>query len=197
VHETQIETIREAVDWMADTQGRTIFIVSPETGRVLTFAGVKEQSLAIASWFHKAGLQRGARVAVLMDNGLFTVQLFLGSMYAGLVSVPLDVRAGAAQLAATLDHCDVQMLFVEDQYKAIAQEAMSRISRRAVQVITSELDSFANQIVTPLDDLPSAAPEGEDPGVADVRIGQRGSAKGGDTFPAIAACPWAQLNFCA
>src|SRR5271169_5191537 len=111
-----------------------------------------------------------------MDNGLFTVHLFLGTMYAGLVSVPLDVRAGAAPLASTLDHCDAKVLFVEDQYKAIAEEAMSRISR-PVQVITADLDSFANQIVTPLDDLISAAPEGEDPALLMYTSGSVGEPK--------------------
>ena len=38
------------------------------------------------------------KIAFLMDNGLFAAQLFLGAMYGGFVSVPLNVRAGVSRV---------------------------------------------------------------------------------------------------
>ena len=64
------------------------------------------------------GLERGDKVAFLMDNGLVTAQLFLGTMYGGFVAVPLNVRAGVTQLSYMLDHCDAKVVFVEEQYTA-------------------------------------------------------------------------------
>lgn len=160
--EAEIQSVREAIDGMAQTQGEGVFLLSPETGRVLTFADLKKQSLAIASRLQKAGLQRGDKVAFLMDNGLFTVQLFLGTMYAGLVSVPLNVRAGVAQIAYMLEHCDARVIFVEHQYQALAELAMAGVSRPA-QMNIADLDGFADATATPFDDPPWAAPEGKDP----------------------------------
>ena len=58
--------------------------------------------------------------------------------------MPLNVRAGAAQLAYTLDHCDAKVVFVEDQYAALAREALLGVSR-TVQVIPADVDSFASE----------------------------------------------------
>ena len=45
----EFESVRDAIDWMAHTRGEAVFLVSPETGRVLTFAGLREKSLAIST----------------------------------------------------------------------------------------------------------------------------------------------------
>ena len=115
--EREMETIRELIDRMALARGEDVFLISPETGRVLTFRALQKQSKAISARLRRVGLEPGDKVAFLLDNGLFTVQLFLGTMYGGFVSVPLNVRAGVSQLAYTLDHCDAKVLFVEDQYR--------------------------------------------------------------------------------
>ena len=114
---------------MARTRGGNVFLISPETGRTLTFAGLRQEARAISARLRQAGLERGDKVAFLMDNGLFTVQLFLGTMYSGLVTVPLNVRAGVDQLAYTLDHSDAKVLFIEGQYAALAREALVGVSR--------------------------------------------------------------------
>lgn len=57
MHDGETSSIREAVDLLALRQGEAVFLISPETGRVLTFAGLREQSLAISARLHEAGLQ--------------------------------------------------------------------------------------------------------------------------------------------
>ena len=174
--ESEIRTIRDAIDRMARAQGGTPFLISPETGRLLTYAGLKEESLAIASRFQDSGLKRGDKVAFLMNNGLFSVQLFLGTMYAGLVAVPLDVRSGVEQLASTLDHCDAKLVFVEAQFVATAREAISG-TYRAAEVITANIDTFASELFAPSNELPSTAPDGEDPALLIYTSGTVGRPK--------------------
>ena len=82
----------------------------------MTYAGLQEKCRAISTRLRQAGLKRGDKIAFLMDNGLFTAQLFLGTMYAGLVSVPLNVRGGVSQLSYMLDHCDAKVVFVSNEY---------------------------------------------------------------------------------
>ncbi len=74
----EITTIRELIDRMAVTNPEVTFLISPETGRVLTFLGLQEQSRLLSAQLRQAGLERGDKVAFLLDNGLFTAQLFLG-----------------------------------------------------------------------------------------------------------------------
>src|ERR1700679_954626 len=80
----EVMTVRELVDRMAKARPDASFLVSPETGEVLTFLGLKEQSEVLSTRLQQWGLERGDKVAFLMDNGLFTAQLFFGVMYGGL-----------------------------------------------------------------------------------------------------------------
>lgn len=77
------ETIRDLIDGMAGARPEATFLISPETKRVLTFREFQRQSRILASKLRHLGLTHGDKIAFLMDNGLFTVQLFLGRCTAG------------------------------------------------------------------------------------------------------------------
>jgi long-chain acyl-CoA synthetase len=59
-------------------------------------------------------------------------------MYGGLVSVPLNVRAGVSQLSYMVEHCEAKVVFVGDEYEALATEVMTQV-RRPVRVIKSDV----------------------------------------------------------
>jgi acyl-CoA synthetase (AMP-forming)/AMP-acid ligase II len=144
----EINTVRELVDRRANTQPDLPFLISPETGRVLTFKGLQEQAHHLSRRFRQMGLEFGDKVAFLMDNGLFTAQLFLGAMYGGFVSVPLSVRAGVSQLSYTLDHCDAKVVFVGSQYNALIKEIMAQVGR-PIEIISADIDSCPEVSETP------------------------------------------------
>ena len=158
--DTEVMTIRDLIDRMAGTQPDDAFLIGPETGRVLTFKGLQEQAHRLHSRFRQMGLEHGDKIAFLMDNGLFTAQLFLGAMYGGFVSVPLNVRAGVSQLSYTLDHCDAKVVFVGSQYDALIKEVMAHV-RRPVEVISADLDGCLEVGDAPsiADTLPSVGPK--------------------------------------
>ena len=138
--DSEINTVRDLIDCRAGTQPDLAFLISPETGRVSTFKGLREQAHHLCARFRQLGLERGDKIAFLMDNGLFTAQLFLAAMYGGFVSVPLNPRAGVSQLSYMLDHCDAKVAFVASQYDALIKEAMAPI-RRPVEIISADPDS--------------------------------------------------------
>jgi amino acid adenylation domain-containing protein len=111
-----------------------------------------------------------------MDNGLFTVQLFLGAMYGGFVSVPLNVRAGVSQLSYVLDHCDAKVVFVGAEYAALIAEVMAQV-RRTVRVIPADIDSIPAAGVTSLDPAASTLPAPEDPALLMYTSGSTGQPK--------------------
>jgi len=135
----EVHTLRELIDLRSTDARDRAFLISPETGRQLTFAGLQAQSRLLDARLREAGLKPGDKVAILMDNGLFTAQLFLGVMYGGYVAVPLNVRAGVSQLSYTLAHCDAKAVFVEAQYDALLKEVLTE-SRCKVRVLPAEVD---------------------------------------------------------
>jgi amino acid adenylation domain-containing protein len=136
-----ISTIRELIDWRAEGIGGVDFLVGPETGRRVTFAGLKADARALGGRLQRLGLQPGEKIAFMMDNGLFTAQLFLGAIYSGFVAVPLNVRAGVSQLSYTLDHCDAKVVFVQEKYAATIKEVLASV-RHPVQVVATDVDNF-------------------------------------------------------
>ncbi len=138
---SQVTSIRDLVDQAARTLPEAPFLISPKTRRTLTFQSLQQQLRSLTAQLQQAGLERGDKVAFLMDNGLFSAQLFLGAMYGGFVSVPLNVRAGVSQLSYMLDHCDAKVVFVGNAYEDLAKEAMSGV-RRAVRLIPADVDRF-------------------------------------------------------
>lgn len=131
--------IREAIDSMAQAKPETAFLISPETGTAVTFQELRQQSILLFSMLHGAGLKNGDKIAFLMDNGLLTVRLFLGTIYGGYVAVPLNVRAGVVQLSYMLDHCDAKVVFVADEYTTLLSEALGSV-RRDIRVIYANVD---------------------------------------------------------
>jgi amino acid adenylation domain-containing protein len=160
--DSEVMTFRELIDRRARTQPEACFLISPETGGVLTFRGLQEQASFLSTQLRQAGLERGGKVAFLLENGLFTAQLFLGAMYGGFVSVPLNVHAGVSQLSYTLDHCDAKVVFVAEENATLIAEVMAHV-RRTIQVIPADLDGFHATGETPPQATPLAvvAPEDE------------------------------------
>src|SRR3984885_909544 len=158
---TEVTTIRELIDRMVEMQPKATFLVSPDMGEVLTFLGLQEQSEVLSARLQQWGLERGDKVAFLMDNSLFAARLFLGVMYGGLVSVPLNVHAGVTQLSYMVEHCDAKVVFVDDEHAALMTEVMIQV-RRPVRVIPCDADNLAAMHDTTPPRTQTAAPSPED-----------------------------------
>lgn len=78
-----------------------------EGGRRLTWAGVAEQSGALARAFRAEGLRPGDRIAIDLPNGIEWVVTLLAAAEAGLVVVPLDPGLGYHELKYQLRHAEV------------------------------------------------------------------------------------------
>ncbi len=172
-----IRTIRELVDWMAESCPAATFLVSPETGRELTFKGLQEHSVLLAGQLLSMGVEKSDKVAFLMDNGLFTAQLFLGTMYGGFVSVPLNVRAGPLQLSYTLDHCDAKLIFVSNEYRTLVHEVLADI-QRPIQVIEVDESGVFGRGESTSQAMPLPALEPEDAALLMYSSGSTGQPKG-------------------
>ncbi len=157
-----VQTVSQLVSLRAAEQPAVPFLISPETGRQLTFGGLQEQSRQLYARFRQIGLERGDKIAFLLDNGLFTAQLFLAAIANGFVAVPLNVRAGVSQLSYTLDHSDAKVVYVEPQYESLLKEVLAVVPRK-LHVETVGVDQFP-------DNMPAASAEPPVTAASDVAL---------------------------
>ena len=112
-----MHTVKSIIDSQAQAQAESVFLISPEINYELTYAELRQSAIELDQHLAAMGIERGEKVAFLMSNGLWSAKLFLGAMYSGRIIVPLNAVCGADQLAYVIDHCDAEILFVEDDIK--------------------------------------------------------------------------------
>ncbi len=125
-------TVRALIDRMAELRTHETFLIAPEARCQVTFRELREHSRELAHRLSGLGLCKGDKVGFLLDNGVFTAELFLGSMYGGFIPVPLNPHAGRSQLAYTLGHAEANAVFVSDEYSELLRSAMGGTRRATV-----------------------------------------------------------------
>ncbi|MDD9821423.1 MAG: AMP-binding protein [Gammaproteobacteria bacterium] len=157
-------TIREQIDAQARQRGDAAFVIEPESGRALTFAQLKHGADALGVRFDRRGIARQDKVAFLLDNGAWAVQLLLGIMAAGRVAVPLNAVAGRTQLQYVLDHSDAELVFVAPRYTDKLNELLAGIER-GIEVVETPPDAgprWDDSVVANDDDVTAVADAGDD-----------------------------------
>ena len=85
----------------------------------LSYADLHARSSHIAEAMHALGIRRGDHIGILMGNNAAWVTLFFGAAMIGAVTVPVNTRFKAAELAFCLRQADVKALFVADKFLKI------------------------------------------------------------------------------
>ncbi len=112
-----METVRSLIDTWADDDPSATFLVAPEFEKILSAAALRAAAVTVADRLAELGLGKGDKAAFLLDNGLWTTALFLGTLYAGRAIVPLNAVAGEQQLRYVLEHSDSRVLFVSARHR--------------------------------------------------------------------------------
>ena len=123
------QSVRSLIDWRATASPHATYFVSPDTGRELTFYGLRQRALSVAWILRDHGLAPGDSVALLAPNSLEAVVLFAGIMAAGYVVTPLNLLLTPERLAYVLDHSDCRLVFVAPGQKSALRQALSLIAR--------------------------------------------------------------------
>ena len=133
-----MKTVREIVDHHARERGDRTFLIAPDTGHEINFCGLRDGIDTIGDELDRIGIESGARVAFLLNNGAWTAWLLLGVMASNRVIVPLNAVAGRLQLQHVLGHSDAGIVLVSDEYRGRLEELLKNVDREVTIVTVDE-----------------------------------------------------------
>ena len=151
-----MKTIRHHVDLQARTQPDAPYLIAPETGRILTYAKLRTDSIELGRYLLAQGLTKSDKVALMLHNGYQTGRLLIGVMYAGFTVAPLNLLSQRSQLAYVLDHSDTRLVFTSTELEGPLRAALTEI-KRDIKVVV--IDPDAESIFTGVagGDLPAVS----------------------------------------
>ncbi len=149
-------TVQDALARAVALAGDVEALVAPD-GRV-TFSELAGEVSALRAALASAGVQRGDRVGLCLGNGVAFEALFLALGTLGAVTVPLNTRLKAEEIAYALRQSRVSVLFTADRLLNVDFIA---ILREVLPGLESELPGAAfpelRQVVIIGDEVPAAA----------------------------------------
>ena len=111
-----------------------------ETGKLCTFAQLKDRAMRIGAALYALGARQGDRVGIMSQNSYEYMELILSVPAAGLIFVPVNFRLAPREMAGVLSDAGPVVLFVDEQYVKTAQEIREAIPsvREFVHIGTAE-----------------------------------------------------------
>lgn len=101
-----------------------------------TYEDIFSGSLAIANWLVDIGLQKGDRVAILMDNPSEYIKSYFGILMAGGVVVALNIQTSVRIVEYQINHCEIFAILTQVKFiKYLREFSGSLPSVKAVAVI--------------------------------------------------------------
>ena len=149
-----METVRDCIERHADASAERLFLIAPDSEQSLSFAQLKSAVDDLGRQLDRLGLARGAKVAFLLNNGYWTLRLFLVVMASNRVIVPLNAVAGTDQLVHVLGHSDSEVVFVAPGYREKLDQIMAQVERSIRVIETTD----ENGPAWPQDESPVASP---------------------------------------
>jgi long-chain acyl-CoA synthetase len=103
-------------------------------GTTLTYGALDAASRAFAAWLQSRGIERGARVALMMPNVLQYPIAIVGTLRAGCTVVNVNPLYKARELEFQLNDAGAEVIVVLENFAAVVQEALPRTQVKHVVI---------------------------------------------------------------
>ena len=124
-----MDTVRQYIDHYSSVQSESTYLIAPDTSLKFSYTELKRQVDEIGHALDSLGIDKGAKIAFLANNGAWTTLLYLGVMANARVIVPLNAVAGSIQLEHVLKHSDSELVFVSPEYEDRLTPLLDRLGR--------------------------------------------------------------------
>lgn len=88
-----------------------------------TWAEFRDQTNRVAQALIGLGIAKGDRVAILSPNSVAAAEIFIGTLKAGAIIVPLSSMASKEALGTMAQDCGAKVLFLSDDLKTLGEDA--------------------------------------------------------------------------
>ncbi|HEX5947745.1 MAG TPA: class I adenylate-forming enzyme family protein [Acidimicrobiales bacterium] len=132
---------------------------------VHTFAEVDRASDRLAAWLQGAGVDRGDRVAIVLDNSIEQVVAFWGVLKAGAVVTVVNPASKPDKIAYILSDCDVAHLVTHRRLHRVLRPVLADRPIRGAAVWAGGVPDAATG--TPFDEAVGGSATPRDPGTID------------------------------
>ncbi|KJC57177.1 4-hydroxybenzoate--CoA ligase [Bradyrhizobium sp. LTSPM299] len=177
--------IYNAVTWLLDRnvdEGRGGKIAFDDTVSKLTYGELQQQTRRLGNMLRRLGVRREERVAMIMLDTVDFPVVFLGTIRAGVVPVPLNTLLTAEQYGYVLADCRARVLFVSEALLPVVKEIIGRLPDLE-HVVVSGKDAhghtrLADEIAREDDVFATAATHPDEPAFWLYSSGSTGMPKG-------------------
>ena len=138
----------------------------------ITYRELADASVKVAEYFGEIGIQKGGRVAILFENSIEYVILFLAVLKAGYVVVPLDTSLTTKSLIGIINDCQPEVLAFQARYRRIYKELTSACPSLKFVISDKDISSLNTDIpLETIDNILSNSKGGyDDSGTDDINF---------------------------
>jgi acyl-CoA synthetase (AMP-forming)/AMP-acid ligase II len=130
--------------------------------RCFTWTEVNERADRLANAIMSMGLVKGDRVAILLENCIEIIELFIATARTGTVAVPINFRLVADEVRYVTDNSDAKAFFVHDLYLESLLPVRGKLAKIPAEnyvLVGSEKQDGFRDYEAVLTDMPPVFPE--------------------------------------
>ena len=135
--------------------------------RAFTYPEMNTRVNKLAHSLSSLGLQKGDKVAVLLENSIEIVELFLATAKTGIVIVPINFRLVSPEVEYIVDNSDAKAFVVHDQFVTTVEPIRKNLKNIAADkyvIVGQSHDGYRHY-----EEFIKDSPESEPEAVVDVK----------------------------
>lgn len=144
----------------------------------LTYEQLKQRALSFAGKLVDEGIRPGERVMLLMDNDYRFVECLFGTLLAGAVIVPLNIKLPDYTLQYICDHCEGKMIFCSTDFEQTASDLVEKCDQLEKSILLDEGEAYESWLLSAQPVASVIEQEDDDFGVLMYTSGSTGRPKG-------------------
>lgn len=162
-HAVQDRLLSRLLEDRAATYGERLFL-NFKGEQSITYQGLDEEANRYANGLRALGLEKGKKLALMLQNSPEYLYLLLGAAKLGVVTVPINTAYKGEGLVHIINNSDAEILVLDDLYISTVNEIAAHLTRLRLLVVHAghafERDSgFSHLDWLPLDALRASSAE--------------------------------------